>query len=446
MRLQVTRSLIGWCAACLLGGSAALASTAPDLHLRGLALHRETGRDIYLGALYVDTGVRAPAALVEAGGPRVMEYRVVARRTSIRSLLGGMLLQSEVASARPPDDTMRAFAAAVLAAVRGSLYTGDVLAIALSDDNSTTAYLNDREITRTGERSVADYLLLGWIGERSPATAFRAAILAPDPDPQLRAELRASGWSAQRGAQVAAWFESAAAPVAESSADTGGTRAQVAATGTQAAPAAATVTPDTVTFDTTDATASAAAAPDFKLVEVSAVRIQPLPRAASEPLLKPPQPSAATPLPAHNPPPATGPGTGLQVAALMPTLSPPAPTVPEGVAALDVKEYSRRLAEFNARLIKAVYSQVHYPGRAVRRGLQGRVELDVVLDGTGTLLDVIVARSSGYSTLDKAGVRAARKAVPGAGLDAADPVASAEYGDGDNRLVIPVPISFILTE
>ena len=135
----------------------------------------------------------------------------------------------------------------------------------------------------------------------------------------------------------------------------------------------------------------------------------------------------------------------LQTAAVS-APSPPPSAVAAPVAALDVEEYSRRLAQFNTRLINAVYRQVRYPGRAVRRGMQGRVELDVVLDPTGALLEVIVARSSGYPALDEAGVEAAHKAVVEGKFEAIDPVASAEYSDDDDRLVIPVPISFVLTE
>ena len=65
-------------------------SVTADLQLVGLAVHQETGREIYLGAIHVDKLVPPPADLAQFTGPKAMEYRVVARRTSIRSLLGSI--------------------------------------------------------------------------------------------------------------------------------------------------------------------------------------------------------------------------------------------------------------------------------------------------------------------------------------------------------------------
>ena len=84
---------------------------------------------------------------------------------------------------------------------------------------------------------------------------------------------------------------------------------------------------------------------------------------------------------------------------------------------------------------------------AVRRGLEGRLELDVTLTTDGRLADIAVARSSGHQMLDEAAIEAAKAAL-GSGLNAKiDPVAIAEFGDFDSdRLTVPVPISFILTQ
>ena len=67
-----------------------------------LAMHQETGRNIYLGAIHVDEALPNPDDILQVPPPLKMEYRIVARRTSIRSLLGNMLLQSEVANGQPP--------------------------------------------------------------------------------------------------------------------------------------------------------------------------------------------------------------------------------------------------------------------------------------------------------------------------------------------------------
>ena len=154
-------------AAAALVFTAFLAVTAPtqavdsDLYLAGLGLHQETGRNIYLGGIYLDREAPKPADLTETTGTRIMEYRVVARRTSMRSLLGGMLLQSEVATGTTPDQGTAEFVDDILAVVNTSLYAGDSLEIRLSDDNQTVALLNGHELARAKDKAVADYLWAG---------------------------------------------------------------------------------------------------------------------------------------------------------------------------------------------------------------------------------------------------------------------------------------------
>ena len=157
---------------------------------------------------------------------------------------------------------------------------------------------------------------------------------------------------------------------------------------------------------------------------------------SQQPTAKPGLPVVATPMQAE----------ATQVASLLPAAGLTEATAENIVAALDVKDYSRRLAEFNNGVIRKVYSEIRYPTRAVRRGLQGRVELDVTLLESGELVDIAVARSSGHKILDKAAVTAAGKALASANPEELDPVAVAEFGGNDDRLIVPVPVQFMLTE
>ena len=86
-------SALALCAA-LLSDPAPVRAADADFYLAGLGLHQETGRNIYLGGIYLERRGERPPDLAEADGARIMEYRVVARRTSMRSMLGGMLLSS----------------------------------------------------------------------------------------------------------------------------------------------------------------------------------------------------------------------------------------------------------------------------------------------------------------------------------------------------------------
>ena len=111
----MARALVALAAAAAMFAGPNALGALPGFQLAGLALHQETGRDIYLGGIYLTEPTPRPIEYQAISGPRVMEYRVVARRTSMRSLLGGMLLQSEAATGRTPNASTSGFASHILA-------------------------------------------------------------------------------------------------------------------------------------------------------------------------------------------------------------------------------------------------------------------------------------------------------------------------------------------
>ena len=429
-----------------LAGSISAGAAGSDFKLVGLALHQETGRDIYLGAVYVDSQAPRPADILAASGPRLMEYRVVARRTSIRSLLGGMLLQSEVASGKAPGQATADLANQMLSIVSSSLYAGDSLEILLSENDETIAYLNGRELLRIADTTVANYLLMGWVGERGPTTAFRSDIMAADIKPELLTTLEATTYSEQRAAQIASWIE---AP--QESPETGAETPQQS--------------PDTVPQIQSSATIAASATPQPVSEQAPEPVSVPEPEPEPEPEITQTQetmalaevPATTLGLPEPKPeettpavPDPAGPAISqeaVQVASLQPTTELRQTQASESIQALDVQEYSQRLSKFHSQLIAMVYGEIRYPARAVRRGLQGRLELDITLQQDGELLAIAIVEPSGYSILDKAAVKAAQNALSSGALAAIDPVAIAEFRNGTaNELVVPVPVNFMLTE
>ncbi|MEH6634984.1 MAG: energy transducer TonB [Halioglobus sp.] len=395
-----------------------------NFNLVGLALHQETGRDIYLGAIYFDQQIPRPDDLVGATGPKLMEYKVVARRTSMRSLLGGILLQSEVATGKAPDSKTTEFSKAILAAIKGSLYAGDSFAIMLSEDDVTIAYLNGHELTRVNEGKVSDYLLMGWIGERGAATAFRNDIGSPRLNPDLLAKLQTTTYTRERDEQVASWISSpdnepdmAANTIAQANI-TIPTAASAQNTATAAAPVH-----------------NPSALPD-------------IPGQALEEALQLPDPEAIIGIATSvDPGITTSNQDPIQVASLTPTAELLQTRDGDDAQSLNVQEYSLRLSEFHSQLITMVYHQIRYPARAIRRGLQGRLELDITVLPDGQLVAVDIVQPSGHSVLDKAAVTAAQNALGAGELQTIDVVAAAEFGNTeDGKLVIPVPVNFILTE
>lgn len=452
MRKIIVPYVLSYCmasTALIFMGNAFAASA--DYRMLGLAMHQETGRNIYLGAVSVGTDLPNPDNLIAAPAPKVMEYRIVARRTSIRSLLGSMMLQSEVASGKPPGPEVGEFANRLVSSVKGSLYAGDSLEIIQDENGQLQAHLNGIELFRGDDKQIFDYLLMGWIGESGPTSAFRKSILQTDIDSSMQSAYRAHTPSEKRLAVVATWVAPAAAPVAavaaalpteEPSTDDAPTQNPVADY-TVVAAAAATAEP------ALGATAvETSMSPSAALDTVTGQAAGEMEALDPESLVK-----SDNTLETENYADTTGQSevvaveSGIDLENPTTTLEEPvvdATGMPsDDIQALDVTEYSYRLAGFNTALIRLVYSKIQYPRRAVRREIQGALELDITMLEDGSLVDVAVAESSGHSILDSAAVAAAEKALADTSFGIIDAVAIAEYSNGGN-LVIPVPVAFVL--
>ncbi|MEM1112865.1 MAG: TonB family protein [Pseudomonadota bacterium] len=475
------KSATGWVLTLVLGvgGLQSLALTVDknsELGRVSLALHQDTGRDIYLGALYFDKSQPAPEDYLLADAPRVMEYRVVARRTSIRSLLGNMLLQGELASGKAAPEDVQSLAADVMAAVQGSLYAGDSLEVELSREGNTRLWLNGQQLAAVEGRGAADFFMMGWSGERGPTTSFREQIGSAKIDAALLSRYEQASLTDQRVAEVEAWFEPEVEAWFEPEPEAEPEPVLELAPAIEPSPEAELIAASVTIIDSAPAgildesiEESAAKSAGVSLessqtevdnagVDGSRERVeesqesvegsQELVDAIAIATVTDVQTEATEIAPTESEPllveqPDNDP---IQVA-----LAQPAPVLaeleaePDPIAALDAVVYSKRLAQFNNMLLRKVYANISYPRAAVRRNLQGKLEIDLTMNRSGELLDYSVARSSGHSVLDEAALRAARNALRKP-LTEIDPVAVAEYGEGGDRLIVPVPIAFILQE
>ncbi len=415
----------------------ATASLSAQAAMVGLALHQETGRDIYLGALHLDRPENLDLAMAGRGEPRSMEYRVVARRTSTRSLLGNMLLQAQLATGHTPSAATEQFAGDIMSAVRGSLYAGDSLRISLGADGVTRASLNGFALARSDDARVADYLLQGWLAEGGASTAFRQRILSDRLDPDLLANYDNTRASADRLAVIESWYAPEAGPEPETAALVLANTAPVEEPGAEAVQAS--TTPKLASVAGTEVVVASLAEPVDTATEDLATSENPLQTAPEADLEAVPE----IPDPAVEPVSQETDGElQLALATAAPVLEASAPT---GIEALDVTEYSQRLGRFNTLVMSRVYSNIRYPRYAVRRGLEGELELDAVIDAGGELVDLRLVQSSGYDALDQSALKAARKALAEP-LAEIDPVARAEYGNREQQLVVPIPVKFKLTE
>lgn len=111
---------------------------------------------------------------------------------------------------------------------------------------------------------------------------------------------------------------------------------------------------------------------------------------------------------------------------------------------LDDREYQRQLNQYVGTVIKKVFGEVRYPRRAVDKQKEGNVDLLAYMDEDGQLLEVALDSSSGYGPLDKAAIKAVRKAAPFPELSEA---AREEFlADDGMSYVMLIPVKFMLQE
>jgi len=147
--------------------------------------------------------------------------------------------------------------------------------------------------------------------------------------------------------------------------------------------------------------AAVAAEPQKRVPRV----IEPAPRSRSEtsaPVLNQHADPAALPKPAASAP-VPEPSSPSAVVAAQPTFSsrardPNPPAVAEGprVEGLD----AGMLEKYRLALIDAARRYRRYPMQAMDRGWQGRVEIRLVIDASGTLKNAVIKTSSRYAVLD----------------------------------------------
>ncbi len=380
----------------------ALISQADPSQPTALASYTDTGREIFIAALHLPPGV-APADLESSTLPAMsMEFRVSARRTSARNLVGLMLLHAEVANDRGPSPQLAILLSDALANVQGGLYRGDALVVESLPSDAVVVRLNGTELARAATTASLEFLLQGWIAPSAPSTAFREALLSAAPDAALRERYAAMPFSPERAEQVAAWMvpDGGSETVAES------------ADGLEVSVAAATAS-SAIVEEIADTRST------LPPVEISSK--EPV---ETEVVIAEAQEAESVEEPIET----------AQLAAI------PAPAP----VATDPAHYSRVVQQFNRSLYQRVNAHVQYPRSALKRRLEGRLELNVVFDQTGSLLEVAVAESSGHRQLDEAALDAARNALDsGLGFAVEAPVRE-EYGLADTQMSVPVPVQFAL--
>jgi periplasmic protein TonB len=135
--------------------------------------------------------------------------------------------------------------------------------------------------------------------------------------------------------------------------------------------------------------------------------IKPVPKHELAPITEPPPSPQAEP--AEPTPPAVITATPKMQTPPVFTAPPPEPLKPTGPSPQDL-DAARTL--YGSQLAREIARHKQYPRIAQMRGWQGEVEIDLQLDGNGSVLSSKIHTSSGFDALDKQALEMVKKASP----------------------------------
>ncbi len=154
-----------------------LDDTTVGLQLNGFGLRSQGSRRLYIGALYVEQTSNDEATLTEVSGVQRLEMRILdprfSRRGFTRRWRDAINISNSISQWRPYQEQIIIFTNFV----QENLTTGDNLIIDYLPDNGVRMSLNGTELGLIGDQAFFRLLLKTWIGDNSPARAFREGVL-----------------------------------------------------------------------------------------------------------------------------------------------------------------------------------------------------------------------------------------------------------------------------
>ncbi|WGL18156.1 TonB family protein [Microbulbifer bruguierae] len=372
--------------ALLLFATALTAKAAPLLN--GLALEQQFNKDRYIAAVYSERLASDVNALLDNNTPRSLQVRIIADNLSARRFrnqwMEGIAINNPSNTLTMQAENMVTFANLF----KGRLKTGDQLRIDFAADTGTTSIsLNDILLGTIENREFFNTLLRAWIGPVPPSTDFRDNLLkAGQADSGLLATFEGLQPEAGRVAEIAAQVDEQEATEQTASTNTKPEEpakpelAQVAAI-SKIKPGLADIPPPTLASIGTpavDSPASARPQPQSQTAAANIVQPKPLKPTTTRP--------AAPPMDEDE----------LEE-------EDEAPLTADMILARQI---------YHSMLLRHTFKHISYPKRALDRGQEGSVRLNVTIDNKGNVKDVTTVQESRYASLNREALDAVERAGP----------------------------------
>jgi TonB family protein len=326
--------------------------------MNGLAIHEDLNHVLFMGALYSPQTAPDIQQLLDNNQERQMELRVIAPRLSPRRF---NKLWIEGSAVNNPRETLVEQArnmARFTRLFKGPLRSGDQVKITGLTTGSTQIELNGITLGHIDHPEFFNLLLRVWIGSVPLSSKFREQLLTDDViDTGLLQQFNDVQPDANRNGIIAQWH---APDLPQSEPQT---------------------KPEIV------AKTELAVAPEIKAT--------------------PTKPTLASPKKVET---TTAEPTRQETVAA--TINEPAPEQDDTQDEEAIAQALLAQQLYQSELIRKTYKHVSYPSRAVDRGQQGNVRVEVTVDRSGRITGLKELESSRYRLLNKAAVASVKKAAP----------------------------------
>ncbi|TLM76634.1 TonB family protein [Microbulbifer harenosus] len=378
--------------ALLLFAAALTVNAAPLLN--GLALEQQFNKDQFIAAVYAERLSNDSASLLDNNMPRALEIRVVADHLSARRLrnqwMEGIAINNAGDTLTGQAENMVTFANLF----KGRLLAGDRLRIEFAaGSGSTVVSLNGVELGVIEDRGFFNTLMRAWIGPVPPSTEFRDNLMkSGQVTGGLLATFESLQPSSERVAQVrAAYEETEEVAAAVEPAREEPKKEEKQASKPESSQIVAVSKPDL-----------SADIPAPTLAAVGSAAVTPAAPGRPEPKAEKPATAQAT-----------------QPKPLKPTTTRPA-VPPMDEEELEEEEDEAPLTAdmilarqiYHSMLLRHTFKHINYPKRAMERGQEGSVRLNVTIDSKGNVTNVATLQESRYSSLNREALDAVERAGP----------------------------------
>lgn len=357
-------------------------STKADLILNGSTIYSDLGKDQFVAALYTEIAHNNPEVILSMDSKKRMEVRIL-NNYSVRRWINLWMQSISINNSRENFSDSAEALLGLMQAPRSAPQKNDLLEYIFSPEGGTSMRYNGTELVSGLSGEVFNLLLRTWIGAIPPSASFKDEILGNQRNSAARDLIQSLSADKKRIALAASWILPKPSKTAKKS-------------------------PAPATKEKPQQQADTEASRDLKLAAQQTREPAGAQQPASSPGAKAAKPQTS---------PTALDNTVAEVAKS--ENSAPAQAMLETV----VEEKSEEDIQFNVTealaqrdytplVVQKIYQNISYPSRAVSKNQEGTVRVAIKISRSGELQDVLTTQESKYSSLNKAALKAVKKAAP----------------------------------